>query len=626
MKKIIFHIFFAVTANLFGQIKFDANFDSGNFKSVSAIDSTTFLVYTNEDIGGRWFYFRMSGVKNKSVEVTVMTPPADFSRAVYSFDDKEYLRFTEAESPQIGTFKKYFEEDTVYVAYFTPYTYKMLQENLNIWNASEFVSLDTLGFTQNLLPIQEMIITDPSFNDDEKVNVWIHARTHPGETPSSWQFQGIVEELLSGDEVINYYLSKIKFHMIPFTNPDGVYFGRSRTNYDYIDVERDWNKIEFETCLEVQALKGRMSDLSNAKPFSVFLNLHSQASSYCTFWIHTAGSTSQYFYRREYQFSNLNVSDNPYFLKGDYSHSDLKSYFPEGWLWNNYGDQVMALTYETPYNNYFRESTEPYTEVTIDNLFEIGRRTVYAIAEYLEISHPRRYIMDNSNAIASGLITNYSSGLEFYGDDFSVLSEGAENTQITFTSDILPAGMYDVAAWWPTSEGNSFETLFEISAGDNYYEDIKTQKANGGQWNYLTTVELSQEGIISINMQSNSTGLVVADAFRLIYSGSVTVINEANTPVAFNLFQNYPNPFNPSTTIRYNISSGISNTGSGEMVSLVVFDILGREIATLVNESQSPGKYEVQFNADRLGISSGTYLYRLQVGDYISTKKMLLVK
>ena len=188
-------ILLVISQLTFAQIFFEADFDSGNLKDVTTTDSTTFFVTTNSDIGGRWFYFRITGVKDKFIKVVVTTSPADFTRAMYSYDDKNYVRFSAEESPTIGTFQKTFENDTVYVAYYTPYPYKMLQEKLIEWKKNQYVKLDTIGFTQNGFPIQEMIVTDRNEDDSEKHNVWIHARTHPGETPSSWQFEGIVKEL-----------------------------------------------------------------------------------------------------------------------------------------------------------------------------------------------------------------------------------------------------------------------------------------------------------------------------------------------------------------------------------------------------------------------------------------------
>jgi Secretion system C-terminal sorting domain len=85
----------------------------------------------------------------------------------------------------------------------------------------------------------------------------------------------------------------------------------------------------------------------------------------------------------------------------------------------------------------------------------------------------------------------------------------------------------------------------------------------------------------------------------------------------FHLEQNYPNPFNPSTSIQYRVSS-ISN------VSLKVYDVLGNEVATLVNEEKPAGSYEVKFDA--AGLSSGIYFYSLIAGNFAATKKMLLLK
>lgn len=85
----------------------------------------------------------------------------------------------------------------------------------------------------------------------------------------------------------------------------------------------------------------------------------------------------------------------------------------------------------------------------------------------------------------------------------------------------------------------------------------------------------------------------------------------------FRLSQNYPNPFNPSTTIRYSVAE-MSN------VRLTVYDILGRVVATLVNDVHAPGIYNVNFDASRL--ASGTYIYRIEAGDFMSTRKMLLIK
>ena len=101
---------------------------------------------------------------------------------------------------------------------------------------------------------------------------------------------------------------------------------------------------------------------------------------------------------------------------------------------------------------------------------------------------------------------------------------------------------------------------------------------------------------------------------QFIISGITPVIN---MPDQFGLSQNYPNPFNPSTKIDYQIP----NSG---LVILKVYDVLGKEVATLINEVKQAGSYTVTFNASSL--PSGTYFYRLEAGDYLNVKKMILLK
>ena len=93
-------------------------------------------------------------------------------------------------------------------------------------------------------------------------------------------------------------------------------------------------------------------------------------------------------------------------------------------------------------------------------------------------------------------------------------------------------------------------------------------------------------------------------------------------PVRIQLEQNFPNPFNPSTKIKFQIPEAGGPSLKPQTVSLKVYDVLGREVATLVNDVKQPGSYEVTFNAD--GLASGVYLYRLQAGSVSQTRKMLL--
>ena len=124
------------------------------------------------------------------------------------------------------------------------------------------------------------------------------------------------------------------------------------------------------------------------------------------------------------------------------------------------------------------------------------------------------------------------------------------------------------------------------------------------------------------NLTSDSDYLYAATdsgLWRINLSAITTVDDrkEQKFPSEFNLLQNYPNPFNPTTTIKYNIPQE-------SFVHLKVYDVIGREVALLVNEEKLPGNYEVKFDAS--GLASGVYFYTLSTGSYTQTKKLVLMK
>jgi len=152
----------------------------------------------------------------------------------------------------------------------------------------------------------------------------------------------------------------------------------------------------------------------------------------------------------------------------------------------------------------------------------------------------------------------------------------------------------------------------------------------------------------------NTRNIFASEVLKFFDSpNSIHQTPTTQTPSNYNLSQNYPNPFNPSTTIEYQISSSsiISNPNkvSGErsqeislpinrdrndnvLVQLKIYDMLGREVATLVNEQQQPGYYKVEFDTssspsnDGRRMSSGVYYYQLRTLDFIKTKKMIILK
>ncbi len=142
----------------------------------------------------------------------------------------------------------------------------------------------------------------------------------------------------------------------------------------------------------------------------------------------------------------------------------------------------------------------------------------------------------------------------------------------------------------------------------------------GSSQNIHSTIGQTLTGIYKNQKYTSEVGFWYA-AYQVVTQATE---QQDLLPVIFEMFQNYPNPFNPTTTIKYSIPASLNPSQGVTLTQLKIFDILGREVATLVNEAKAPGNYEVNFDA--INLASGVYFYRLQAGSFVQTKKMMLMK
>jgi hypothetical protein len=179
----------------------------------------------------------------------------------------------------------------------------------------------------------------------------------------------------------------------------------------------------------------------------------------------------------------------------------------------------------------------------------------------------------------------------------------------------------------------------ENSSPTDTLPDVFTtaKRASGASWgairNISNTPTVSEAFTkVARYLSSNGTMMVLYTEFganeleeaSLYFLGDAVVVgvddHTTSVPKKFSLAQNFPNPFNPTTTINYTVP----NVGTQYIVSLRIYDLLGREVATLVNEKKSLGSYQVKWNAT--GSPSGVYFYKLQAGSFTDVKKMALIK
>lgn len=174
----------------------------------------------------------------------------------------------------------------------------------------------------------------------------------------------------------------------------------------------------------------------------------------------------------------------------------------------------------------------------------------------------------------------------------------------------------------------SLSDIFFISKDTGWICKNPIKRTNNGGLNWTNqTIPNTTQKLFFIN---SLTGWAIGNSPRVVLkttTGGVTFINSlsSNIPDRFELYQNFPNPFNPITKIKFDITSGFPSGAHGnDKVVLKVFDITGKEVATLVNESLKPGTYEVTFDGTQY--TSGVYFYRLSTSDFTETKKMLMIK
>ncbi len=226
---------------------------------------------------------------------------------------------------------------------------------------------------------------------------------------------------------------------------------------------------------------------------------------------------------------------------------------------------------------------------------------------------------------------NLSLGYSSDGTEFSALLEQTTPGLTSYLGcGIVPVelesfnhkleGNNILLLWSTVTETNNLGFEIEKKADNfetSYWERIGFIKGHGTTTE-IHSYEFRDNNLLAGRYQYRLKQLDYNGSFE--YSEPIEV--EVLYPTNFSLSQNYPNPFNPSTSIKYAVSSR-------QFVNLKVYDVLGNEVATLVNEEKSAGEYEIEFNSRNLIhqiLTSGVYFYQLKAGSFIQTKKMLLLK
>ena len=237
----------------------------------------------------------------------------------------------------------------------------------------------------------------------------------------------------------------------------------------------------------------------------------------------------------------------------------------------------------------------------------------------------------------SGTDINVTTGADICADVVTI--NGTYSGDGTQCNSALPVELSSFSAivkgdkvelnWQTATEVNNYGFEIERTAGSpqssvgsqsqNTWEKIGFIQGHGNsnsQKNYSFIDENPSDGIVTYRLKQ------IDNDGKFTYSAEINVKVE-NIPTEFALFQNYPNPFNPETVISWQCAVG-------SHVTLKVFDVLGNEVITLVNEEKPAGKYTVNFNlqqtTNQAQLTSGVYYYQLSADGFVQTKKMLYLK
>jgi hypothetical protein len=401
-----------------------SDFESGNLGTVKMLDETRWVLSLPDDNDNpdlpdtwrAWWYVRFDNVPTAGpMSVTVDNNAWPYYYVpVYSHDQKVWHRFDEAEvtQPDGNSIRmvKRFEESTVWLARFYPYTSTDLERYLGTLTDGGNLSREVVGTTALGRPMEVVTITNPTADLAGKRRIWIHARTHPAETGGSFLLEGLIDFLLGPDPDARTLLSSFVFSIMPMHNIDGVISGNYRTTPASQELENQWLRdpadpwrLRTTTPREVQVLRDAIAATMEppaAIPVTVALNLHSSNSepdSAAFFYPHFGPAALGYsedearLWTQQLSFIDSvesfygagRIAPRP--VEGGASFAT--SNFPESWWWHNRHSDVMAITLETVYG---RAGFAPRW-VTPADLRALGRAVALALLTYhgLPVARPQ---------------------------------------------------------------------------------------------------------------------------------------------------------------------------------------------------------------------------------------------
>jgi murein tripeptide amidase MpaA len=259
-------------------LKISCQFDAGAIELVSATSADAIDLNIRKDSHAdiiQWFYFRLQGAQAQPCTIRLLNAgkaayPKGFEdyQAMASYDRVNWFRVPTTFDGNVLTIQHTPGMDSVYYAYFEPYSWERHLELLDRAQMSEHVRMLDLGNTIEGRDLNLLVIGEPS---PEKKKIWVIARQHPGETMAEWFVEGMLDALLDPAHPFGRQLMKeTVFYVVPNMNPDGSVRGNLRTNAAGANLNREWMNPSLERSPEVFLVLGKMKETG----VDLFLDVH----------------------------------------------------------------------------------------------------------------------------------------------------------------------------------------------------------------------------------------------------------------------------------------------------------------------------------------------------------------
>jgi murein tripeptide amidase MpaA len=258
-------------------IKISQNFDAGAIEVVKAERADQIELKLRSDSNAefkQWFYFRLQGARDQDAVIRFLdagtaTYPDGWKdyRAVASYDRENWFRVDTEFDGQVMTIRHAPEFDSVYYAYFEPYSWERHLALLGSVEQSPIVRVEDLGSTIDGRDMNLVIVGNPQ----AKKKVWVIARQHPGETMAEWLVEGMLDALIDpANPIARKILDNAAVYVVPNMNPDGSVRGNLRTNAAGANLNREWMTPSLETSPEVYYVKKKIEEVG----CDLFLDIH----------------------------------------------------------------------------------------------------------------------------------------------------------------------------------------------------------------------------------------------------------------------------------------------------------------------------------------------------------------